>query len=260
MPKKTLDFFNQYRDLASASKFGVRKRVNNIINLYMERKIYNVKTATSLLSLLTDKTKKNVDLGIKRYNEVLEKFQNTEPLNARRQRVKQEKVERKLKSVLKIQNLLRNTVIFDILRTESAMDKKVLSFTLKPQRVALKLQLGDVKTILYRAYRAVMRLLPKKTPFHFYAELDFGKKALTTNSYTFKQPELWVKHVESMLEKVMQSDETVKIKDMEITFHFFMIPVGGKSNSTQSRDRESILNKTSVARIDNDDNNCFGTP
>ena len=121
----------------------------------------------------------------------------------------------------------------------------------------MKLQLGDVKTVLYRAYKTVLRLLPKRTPFHFYAELDFGKKAMTTNSYTFKQPELCVKHVESILEKVMQSDETVKLKDMEITFHFFMIPVGGKSNSAENRDRESILNKTSVARIDNNDNNCF---
>ena len=69
--KKALDLFNKYRDLASASKFGVKKRVNKIIDLYNERKIYNVKTATSLLNQLTDKKKKNVDVGIKRYNEVV---------------------------------------------------------------------------------------------------------------------------------------------------------------------------------------------
>jgi hypothetical protein len=78
--QKYLDLFKQYKDLASASKFGVKKRVINIIDLYNERKIYNVKTATSLLNQLTDKKRKNVDVGIKRYNEVLDKFQNAEPL------------------------------------------------------------------------------------------------------------------------------------------------------------------------------------
>lgn len=117
---------------------SVKKRVNTIINLYNDRKIYNVKTALNLLNQLTDKKKKNVDIGIKRYNEALHKFQNAEPLNARHQRIRQEKVERKvterkekykdvlgellekkkLKSTLKIQNLLRNTVIFDIVRSE----------------------------------------------------------------------------------------------------------------------------------------------
>ena len=144
-----------------------------------------------------------------------------------------------------------------MVQTESAMDKKVLSFTLKPRMIGMSLQRGDVKTILYKAYRAILRLLPKKTAFYFYTDVNLGVRELTSNSYTFQQPHMWAKHVESQIEKVIQSAATVKLKDMEITFNFFMVPVGGKSNSTQNRDRESILNKTSVARIDNDDNNCF---
>ena len=58
MPKKKDIDFNKYKDLATASKFGVKKRVNNIINLYSERKIYNIKTALNLLNQLTDKRKK----------------------------------------------------------------------------------------------------------------------------------------------------------------------------------------------------------
>jgi hypothetical protein len=172
---------NNYKDLARASKFGVNKRVNNIIDLYNSRKIYNIKTAETLLDQLTDKKRKNVDLGIKRYNEVFERFQKAEPLNVRHKRLRQEKVERtglrkqvlgeliqktdrnnkenqiqrvlkspnKLKSLLKIQNLFRNTVVFDIRETEAAMDKNVLSFTLKPQKLSLRLRLEDVKTILF---------------------------------------------------------------------------------------------------------------
>ena len=89
-PKTSIVNFNNYRDLASTSKFGVKKRVNTIIDLYNERKIYNAKTALNLLNQLTDKKKKNVDIGIKRYNEALQKFQNAEALNARHQRIRQE--------------------------------------------------------------------------------------------------------------------------------------------------------------------------
>ena len=60
-----------------------------------------------------------------------------------------ELVERKkLKSVLKIQNMLRNTLVFNIVQTESAMDKKVLSFTLTPQRIGKNIYTEDVKTVL----------------------------------------------------------------------------------------------------------------
>ena len=189
MPKKKDIDFNKYKDLASASKFGVKKRVNNIINLYSERKIYNIKTALNLLNELTDK-RKNVDLGVQRYNEVIETHKKAEPLNLRHKRLRKEKVEKveaqrlhnkvlgelverkKLKSDLKIQNMFRNTLVFDIVQTESALDKQVLSFTLKPQRIGTNIYTEDVKTVLYKAYRAVAKLLPKKTPFYFYTEVD----------------------------------------------------------------------------------------
>jgi hypothetical protein len=78
-----------------------------------------------------------------------------------------------------------------------------------------------------------------------------------TRAYSYKQPAEWAKHVASQIDKALQSDMSYKTKDMQIKFNFFLFPAGGKSNSTQSRDRESILNKTSVARIENNDNNCF---
>ena len=87
-PKKSIEIFNDYKDLARASKFGVKRRVDNIIDLYNARKIYNIKTAKTLLEQLTDKRKKNVDIGINRYNEVFERFQKAEPLNVRQKRLK----------------------------------------------------------------------------------------------------------------------------------------------------------------------------
>ena len=43
---------------------------------------------------------------------------------------------------------------------------------------------------------------------------------------------------------------------MKFTFHFINVPSGG-TGATTSREKLSILNKTSVNRVVNDDNNCF---
>ena len=54
----------------------------------------------------------------------------------------------------------------------------------------------------------------------------------------------------------LQSDHEVLLKDFQITFNFIEIPEGG--SATVSRDKLSILNKTSVNKVTNNDNNCFG--
>ena len=54
----------------------------------------------------------------------------------------------------------------------------------------------------------------------------------------------------------LQSDHEVLLKDFQITFNFIEIPEGGGS-ATISRDKLSILNKTSVNKVTNNDNNCF---
>ena len=62
---------------------------------------------------------------------------------------------------MKIQDLLRKSVVFDIVKKESAMDDKVVDITVKPQRVG-SLIATDIKTILYKAYAKVIKLLPNK--------------------------------------------------------------------------------------------------
>ena len=44
---------------------------------------------------------------------------------------------------------------------------------------------------------------------------------------------------------------------MEISYTCIEIPTGSGNNGTTSRDKLSILNKTSVIHIKNTDNNCF---
>ena len=55
--------------------------------------------------------------------------------------------------------------------------------------------------------------------------------------------------------RALQSDHEVLLKDFQITFNFLEIPEGGSRNV--SRDKLSILNKASVNKVTNNDNNCF---
>ena len=55
--------------------------------------------------------------------------------------------------------------------------------------------------------------------------------------------------------ELLQSDHEALLKDFQITFNCIGTPDGGASSA--SREKLSILNKTSVNRVINDDKNCF---
>ena len=60
------------------------------------------------------------------------------------------------------------------------------------------------------------------------------------------------------MQNLIQSNEEVFMKGFQMTFKFTEIPSGGTSTgATTSRNREDILNKASVHKIKNNDNNCF---
>ena len=149
----------------------------------------------------------------------------------------------------------------DIVRHESALDDNVIEITVKPQRVGT-IAAMDIKTILYRSYLKAVKMLPKKSSIKFYSSVNFTtndkeRNSLVSNQYEPKTIALWASHVEAQIEKAVQSDEKIKLNTLMIKFHFIIMPSGGRGNATQDRDRESILNKRSVLRIKNDDNNCF---
>ena len=91
MNNKNSNILNHYRELASKSKFGVKKRVENVIALYNSRTLYNIKTIKNVLDKLTADKRKEVDIGIKKYNEVIDKYKDAEPLPERRKRLIKEK-------------------------------------------------------------------------------------------------------------------------------------------------------------------------
>jgi hypothetical protein len=97
MSRRTFKNLDYYANFVKGVKFGNKKRVNSIIDLYNNRKIYNIKTAIGILDKLID-TKKSVrDSGIKLYSDSIAKYQNAEPLPVRRSRIKTEKTENRNK-------------------------------------------------------------------------------------------------------------------------------------------------------------------
>jgi hypothetical protein len=149
-----------------------------------------VATAKNLLDKLTATNKNTIKSGLKLYDKTVEKYENAEPLPAKLKRVKEEKIQKvkRDRATLKIQNLLRKTILFDIIKKQSAMNDKVIDFTVKPQRIG-SIVASDIKTVLYKAYAKVIKQLPKKTKFEFYSEveLDRSKKPLASINYALQR-------------------------------------------------------------------------
>ena len=62
MSRRTFKNLDYYANFVKGVKFGNKKRVNSIIDLYNNRKIYNIKTAIGILDKLID-TKKVLEIA-----------------------------------------------------------------------------------------------------------------------------------------------------------------------------------------------------
>ena len=63
------------------------------------------------------------------------------------------------------------------------------------------------------------------------------------------------KFIEDIIDSLGAEYSRLKLETLKLEFQFVIIPSGGKFS--ESRDYDSILNKKSVVKIINDDNNCF---
>ncbi len=77
----------------------------------------------------------------------------------------------------------------------------------------------------------------------------------STNKYDKGNEEEMINDVLHKIEWQIQSATTVLLKDLEISFNYIEIPTGGAY--TTSTAREDILNKYSVVKVVNNDDNCF---
>ncbi len=77
----------------------------------------------------------------------------------------------------------------------------------------------------------------------------------STNKYDKGNEEEMLNDVLHKIEWQIQSATTVLLQDLEIYFNYIEIPTGGAY--TTSTAREDILNKSSVVKVVNNDDNCF---
>ena len=69
-----------------------KARINDVIKLYEERKIRNIKTALNTIESLASNNKNTISSGkpLRLYNNVIDKYSNALPMTGRRVRVRQE--------------------------------------------------------------------------------------------------------------------------------------------------------------------------
>ena len=140
------------------------------------------------------------------------------------------------------------------------MKDKVKAVKIIPQAIGNN-QYGNIEALIENSYKVARREIPSGKKFQVYTYLKFASQKggddfeVRTQKFTNKSYKDMLVQVADRATELLQSDHEVLLKDFQITFNFIEIPDGGAS--TASRDKLSILNKTSVNRVVNDDNNCF---
>ena len=146
-----------------------------------------------------------------------------------------------------------------------AFKGKVTSIRITPKVLGSKIQ-NDLEYIIYNSYLKAKKDVPKGSEFNTYAQVDFkfvvggddemeGMSATTIPQPRKKAALVWAELRDKIFSRI-QSNRAIDPKSLNFTFHFINVPSGG-SGATVSREKLSILNKTSVNKVVNDDNNCF---
>ena len=160
----------------------------------------------------------------------------------------------------KIIGAFSNRIKLKVDKISSSLKDKVKEVRVIPTGIG-KNKYGNIEVLIENSYRVARREIPSGKPFQVYTSVKFPSQKggddfrATTTKYTHKTyKDMFVQLVERIT-ALLQSDHEVLLKDFQITFNFIEIPHG--SSATVSRERLSILNKKSVNRVVNDDNNCF---
>ncbi len=166
---------------------------------------------------------------------------------------------RRRRATLVIQKGFRNnrlTLKIDEIR--NSLNNKVKVVKIVPE-VMGKNKRGDILAILNKASKLAEKEMGKKNyKVYIYVKIrnDNGDPVeASTNKYNKGNEEEMLNDVLHKIEWQIQSATTVLLKDLEIYFNYIEIPTGGAY--TTSTAREDILNKSSVVKVVNNDDNCF---
>ena len=188
------------------------------------------------------------------------KVQNKNTKNSTNSSTKKDDDDKKATAANKIIGAFHKRMKLKVDKIDKSMKDKVKAIKIIPTAIG-KNQYGNIEALIENSYKVARRQMPYGKKFQVYTFLKFASQKggddfeVRSTKFTNKAyKEMLVQVVDRAME-LLQSDHEVLLKDFQITFNFVEIPDGG--TSSVSREKLSILNKTSVNRVINDDNNCF---
>jgi hypothetical protein len=192
-----------------------------------------------------------------------EKVRETQLLNKADKVIKKTKTQKQIKASNKIIRLYNNTLKFKIVNKQQAFKNKVEQITLTPSILG-SLMASDIDAVFARSYIIARRQIPRNAEFKLYCScsgdgLDTGELFhfnITTSDFSSKELNKFFNDLMERIHRVIQSNTIILLSTLKIVYNFAIIPSGG-SCGTRCREIESIINKTSVIQMINDDNNCF---
>ena len=170
--------------LGRNSKDKARGAILHAIELHSQRKIPNITTVENLILALRSPNKRLANKALKDYAKLTERYEDAEPLPEKHVRLKKEKQEVKVahnKASLKITRMFRTAVTIHITKKESAMNDKVVDYTLQFGYLGTVIKY-DMTALIARAFTLVKKALESKQKFTFYSTI----KLWSRNNHAFK--------------------------------------------------------------------------
>ena len=139
------------------------------------------------------------------------------------------------------------------------MKGKVKSVKVIPVSISKDKQ-ANVEALVEASYNIARREMPSPNKFYVYACLKFASLKggddfeVRASKFLYSNAKDMLVQLVNRASELLQSDHEVLLKNFQITLFFMAIPAGG--SASVSRDKSSILNKTSVNKISNNDS-CF---
>ena len=245
------------------AKGETQEKVKNLIKLFAEQKIKSVKQVENVLEDLTSRHKATVNIGESGYKRLMKKYANVGSPAEKKKRLLEELElhKRKNHAVFKMQHMFRRALVFDVSKAETAMNGKVIDVSLTCKLIG-PVMAFDMESILARAYMKAIRQLPFGSKFTFHTRIRFHSNKgddfhATSSNFNSNEQGKWLQDFVNRIKTLIQSNETVRLSNFKVDFHFILQPSGGLYKGTQSRERKNILEKHSVIQVKINDKNCF---
>ena len=263
------------------AKPEIKPKVSNLIELYASRKISNLTTVENMIMKLRgadpklrDSNPNSTKKAYQKYDKLVTKYENLEPLNVRMSNTKNKNKEIKVvaqknTASLKISKLFKSGLRISVSRQETAMGKKVVNMTMNFDYIGSVVKF-DLPAILAKSYLSAQKEMNTKLEYKFFSTIrlwitkkqdddDVGgliKNPVYSGDFPSNKTADWLDTFIEKIYQVLQSGDAIDLKKSILNISFILQPQGS-GRSTDDRSKDSILNKSSVIKIINDDNNCF---